>query len=376
MIADKGAKVNQGQEYVGSMCGQVFDALGAMIGLVEQVAYLTGKTARVSELLEILDEIDAEAGLPSGDEADRRWSWAGAEMTTVGSQLNPTDALLPADLPTKGEIPVGWNHRFSFGSQSAPSAVAKTKAGSNYATAGKWWRRLQRERPEHRAKGAEGGEGPSLRFADVDVVTPRGDAVCTNLSCSITKDKPLMLTGVNATGKTSFVRLLTGLWPAHKGEVTVDGDLFCVPQRIYMTLGTLADQVTYPDTVPKDERTEDVEARLLKLLDLVGIAYLVSRWAGDADVRLNIVVVLSRLALSVALTSKASPLQDTEYDDHHGWDHVAQWEDVLSLGEQQRLGMARLFYHKPEFAILDECASQTPPSSACCPCQRGACGCL
>ena len=71
-----------------------------------------------------------------------------------------------------------------------------------------------------------------------------------------------------------------GLWPLHKGKVTrpagkgSDGlpgieDIFLVPQRIYMVLGTLADQVTYPHRIPKGERTKEQEAQLQELLDLV-----------------------------------------------------------------------------------------------------------
>eukprot|EP00038_Savillea_parva_P019941 m.29771 g.29771 ORF g.29771 m.29771 type:complete len:1290 (-) comp4631_c0_seq1:347-4216(-) len=187
-------------------------------------------------------------------------------------------------------------------------------------------------RCEHQAVTAQSaGEthraSKDISFEHVDIVTPTHDVLAKGVTLQVAHGhKGLMVTGPNGSGKTAFFRVLGGLWPVTQGVIKApisnDGrpnvdQVFLVPQRIYMAQGSLAQQIVYPLQV---ELTPDTTARLQQLLDLVGIGYLSSR-----------------------------------YDD--GWQAVMIWEDILSLGEQQRIGMARLFYHRPTFGVLDECTS-------------------
>lgn len=44
-----------------------------------------------------------------------------------------------------------------------------------------------------------------------------------------------------------------------------------------------------------------------------------------------------------------------------GWDTAREWREALSGGDQQKIAWARLFYHKPKYAVLDEATSLVPP---------------
>ncbi|XP_063361369.1 ATP-binding cassette sub-family D member 3 [Cydia amplana] len=160
-----------------------------------------------------------------------------------------------------------------------------------------------------------------IRFDRVPLVTPNGDVLIKELSFEVKSGINVLVCGPNGCGKSSMFRMLGELWPIFGGTLTKPpkGKLFYVPQRPYMTLGTLRDQVIYPQTREEMARRGRTDAQLNRFLEIVQLAYLTSR--------------------------------------EGGWDAVEDWMDVLSGGEKQRIAMARLFYHEPQFAILDECTS-------------------
>ncbi|XP_034293180.1 ATP-binding cassette sub-family D member 3 isoform X2 [Pantherophis guttatus] len=160
-----------------------------------------------------------------------------------------------------------------------------------------------------------------IKFDHVPLATPNGDMLIKDLNFEVQSGANVLICGPNGCGKSSLFRVLGELWPLFGGCLTKPerGKLFYVPQRPYMTLGTLRDQVIYPDTIEDQKRKGITDQVLKEYLDNVQLGQILER--------------------------------------EGGWDSIQDWMDVLSGGEKQRMAMARLFYHKPQFAILDECTS-------------------
>jgi vitamin B12/bleomycin/antimicrobial peptide transport system ATP-binding/permease protein len=160
-------------------------------------------------------------------------------------------------------------------------------------------------------------EDGRLALEHVTVLTPSGErTLVKDLSVALESGGGLVIVGHSGVGKSSVLRAIAGLWNAGTGKITrpQPEQMLFLPQRPYMILGSLRDQLLYPHT---DSSTS--EAELQRVLELVNLESLTER-VGGFDVELD-------------------------------------WADVLSLGEQQRLAVARLLLTRPPYAILDEATS-------------------
>lgn len=176
---------------------------------------------------------------------------------------------------------------------------------------------------------AEDGTTPSVELLDVTYKSPRDNTVLVDkLTLVCGPKRNMLVTGPSGSGKTTLLRVIKGLRDVESGSIHTKNasSMSFMPQVPWLSTGSLRAQIRYPTKdYPGDVGDEDAEMR--HLLRVCGIEHLLES------------------AYSL----------DTELD--------AAWYGALSPGEKQRLSWARLLYHRPCLAFLDEATAAVGPEA-------------
>mmetsp|Transcript_24901 Transcript_24901/g.27710 ORF Transcript_24901/g.27710 Transcript_24901/m.27710 type:complete len:717 (+) Transcript_24901:36-2186(+) len=266
--------------------------IAQLVVLSNKVTSLAGLTARVAELLEMVKVLKLSGSKPFKvvDEAARKKDDDREDFTTSSDRHAALQIWLEE-----------WRQR---GADIRTKYEKKSKPIQNFNNL-----------------GGKFVEGESIIFTDVSIVNPDGRLLVKDLNFEINPGTNVMVSGPNGSGKSSLFRILGELWPLHSGVVVKPRkfDILFVPQKPYLVLGTLRDQIIYPhshEEMLQNGVTDEDLAHLLELVD--PHSTIMHQW---------------------------------------GWDEVKDWFNAFSGGQKQRVAMARVYYHRPRYAVLDECTS-------------------
>jgi putative ATP-binding cassette transporter len=150
---------------------------------------------------------------------------------------------------------------------------------------------------------------PVLAFRDLTIANADGTVVVSRFAAEIQRGERVLISG-DSGGALKLFKVVAGLWPWGRGHIELPGDgaISFVPERPYLPIGSLRGTLRYPS-----DRDVFPEAMVLKTMEKVGLGHLTRRLLDQAN-----------------------------------------WEQLLTLGEQQRIGFARLLLHRPDWIFLDE----------------------
>jgi len=154
------------------------------------------------------------------------------------------------------------------------------------------------------------GAGAGFVVDHLNVRLPDGDPIVAAEHIAFPAGERVLVTGPSGSGKSTLFRAIAGIWPFGSGRVSVpkDAKVMLVPQRPYFPVAPLAAAVGYPAKAGTFD-----DAQVAEALVTVGLPELVGRLGEEAH-----------------------------------------WNRMLSLGEQQRLAIARALLHAPDYLFLDE----------------------
>jgi len=155
-------------------------------------------------------------------------------------------------------------------------------------------------------------QGAGIAVQHLDLALPDGAPLLHQVDLAVKPGEAMMITGPTGSGKSTLLRAMAGIWPYGEGAIRLAaGKLLFLPQKPYLPIGTLRQALIYPQVA-----TDLPDSRLAETMRTVGLEKF---------------------------------LPQLDQDDN--------WPQRLSLGEQQRLAIARVLLTEPALVFLDEATS-------------------